>query len=599
MRKLSGKQKTLTVNYVDADTNKILNTYTVQRLKDEKIGDFDKSYTDYSYVRSDFTESDLMGDSDRAINMYFSKNKATLRTETYVDDVLVNTVDKTVDTFSPIPNDKPVNTIEYNGKLASYDSTEVENDAKLVGDKDSVTTIKHHYRTTSDITSPTVNMIFKDGDTVLGSAIIKSNKSGDKLTWELVDSNASDSFIDGILNRSIYKPADGQDWKPNGQFRTGEVTTTPDKLLYNVEFNVVKKEGRLTISYVDSKTGKKIISDEVYNPVVVGTEYADIKPGLKLPSKEENVHQNGKLMKRLEFYVKSKDNKIDPVTIKEGDNNVVFKYDKIVKFVDVDVKYGTDFGDVPTVSLPEYEGGVVPNEAPKTDLSEYNGGVVPNEAPIHELPEFKGGIVPNEAPKTDLSEYNGGVVPNEAPKTDLPEYTSPIGTPGIPEVHDKPTYLGHVGTPGDSEVHKLPEFKGGVVPNDAPRVEVPAYDNGVVPNYAPIHEVPEYNEPLGSVPSDAQQFELPEFKGGVVPNDAPILEKPEYKIPTVSEEPKQPVVPVVETPQSQPQPQPQAPQQQFVAKPNTGTSDSDKLVALSGVGLLGLLGFSFKKRKED
>lgn len=101
-----------------------------------------------------------------------------------------------------------------------------------------------------------------------------------------------------------------------------------------------------------------------------------------------------------------------------------------------------------------------------------------------------------------------------------------------------------------------------------------------------------------AVSTEAPKFELPEFKGGVVPNDAPILEKPEYKILTVSEEPKQPVVPVVEIPQ----PQPQAPQQQqFVAKelPNTGTSDSDKLVALSGVGLLGLLGFSFKKRKED
>ena len=79
------------------------------------------------------------------------------------------------------------------------------------------------------------------------------------------------------------------------------------------------------------------------------------------------------------------------------------------------------------------------------------------------------------------------------------------------------------------------------------------------------------------------------------------MEKPEYKIPTVSEEPKQPVVPVVEIPQPQPQaPQPKA-KEQFVAKelPNTGTSESDKLVALSGVGLLGLLGFGFKKRKED
>ena len=418
--KIEWKTKTLTVNYVDVDANKVLNTYTVQRLKDEKLGEFDKSYTDYSYVRSDFTESDLMGDSNRTINMYFSRNKAILKTETYVDDVLVNTFDRIVDTFSPVSNDKPANTIEYNGKLASYDSTEVENDAKLVGDKDSVTTIKHHYRSTSDITSHTVIMIFKDGDTVLGSAIIKSNKSGDKLTWELVDSNASDFFIDGILNRSIYKPADGQDWKPNGQFRTGEVTTTPDKLLYNVEFNVVKKEGRLTISYVDSKTGEKIISDEVYNPVVVGTEYNDIKPGLKLSSKEENVHENGKLVKRLEFYVKLKDNKIDPVTIKEGDNNVVFKYDKIVKFIDIDVKYDKNIGDVPIVDIPEF-----------------NGGVVPNEAPIAEKPDYEGGVVPNEAPIAEKPDYEGGVVPNEAPVAEKPDYEGPMFIPTTSVVHDE------------------------------------------------------------------------------------------------------------------------------------------------------------------
>lgn len=188
-------------------------------------------------------------------------------------------------------------------------------------------------------------------------------------------------------------------------------------------------------------------------------------------------------------------------------------------------------------------------------------------------------------------------IPNEAPKTDLPEYTDPIGTPGIPEVHDKPTYLDLVGKPGDPEVHELPDYKGGVVPNDAPKVEIPTYDNGTVPNEAPILEKPEYNEPLGSVPNDAPKVELPEFKGGVIPNEAPILEKPEYKIPTVSEEPKQPVVPVVETPQ----PQPQAPQQQFVAKelPNTGLEDSSGLAALGLVGLLSSLGLTTKLRKKD
>lgn len=192
-------------------------------------------------------------------------------------------------------------------------------------------------------------------------------------------------------------------------------------------------------------------------------------------------------------------------------------------------------------------------------------------------------------------------IPNEAPKTDLPEYTDPIGTPGIPEVHDKPTYLDLVGKPGDPEVHELPDYKGGVVPNDAPKVEIPTYDNGTVPNDAPIHELPEYKAPIGSVPNEAPKFELPEFKGGVVPNEAPILDKPEYKIPTVSEEPKQPVVPVVETLQPQPQPQPQAPQQQFAAKelPNTGLEDSSGLAALGLVGLLSSLGLTTKLRKKD
>lgn len=188
-------------------------------------------------------------------------------------------------------------------------------------------------------------------------------------------------------------------------------------------------------------------------------------------------------------------------------------------------------------------------------------------------------------------------IPNEAPKTDFPEYTNPIGTPGISEVHDKPTYLGHVGKPGEPEVRELSEFNGCVIPNDAPKAEIPTYDNGTVPNDAPIHELPEYKAPIGFVPNEAPKFELPGFKGGVVPNDAPILEKSEYKLPTVSEEPKQPIVPVVETPQ----PQPQAPQQQFVAKelPNTGLEDSSGLAALGLVGLLSSLGLTTKLRKKD
>lgn len=213
--------------------------------------------------------------------------------------------------------------------------------------------------------------------------------------------------------------------------------------------------------------------------------------------------------------------------------------------------------------------------------------------------------IPNEAPKTELPEYTEpiGTVPKDSPKVEVPEYNDPISIPGTPEVHEKP------------------EFNGGVVPNNAPKVEIPEYKEpiGTVPNDAPIHELPEYKEPIGMVPNDAPKVELPEFKGGVIPNDAPkveiptydggvvpnnspISEKPEYKTPTVSEEPKQPVTPIVETPKT-PQPQSLQPKEpeKYVNKelPNTGTSESDKLVALSGIGLLGLVGVGLKKREEE
>ena len=53
-----------------------------------------------------------------------------------------------------------------------------------------------------------------------------------------------------------------------------------------------------------------------------------------------------------------------------------------------------------------------------------------------EIPEFQGGIpgIPEEREK--LPEWTGGVVPNEAPQVDKPEFQG--GIPGIPEVREKP-----------------------------------------------------------------------------------------------------------------------------------------------------------------
>lgn len=70
---------------------------------------------------------------------------------------------------------------------------------------------------------------------------------------------------------------------------------------------------------------------------------------------------------------------------------------------------------------PTYE---IPNEAPKVDIPEWNGGVVPNEAPVHYKPEFQGGI-PGISEERELPPFEGGVVPNDAPVLDLPELEIP------------------------------------------------------------------------------------------------------------------------------------------------------------------------------
>ena len=70
---------------------------------------------------------------------------------------------------------------------------------------------------------------------------------------------------------------------------------------------------------------------------------------------------------------------------------------------------------------PTYE---IPNEAPKVDIPEWNGGVVPNEAPVHYKPEFQGGI-PGIPEERELPPFEGGVVPNDAPVLDLPELEIP------------------------------------------------------------------------------------------------------------------------------------------------------------------------------
>ena len=97
-------------------------------------------------------------------------------------------------------------------------------------------------------------------------------------------------------------------------------------------------------------------------------------------------------------------------------------------------------------------------------------------APVYDIPEFEGGVVPNDPPVLDKPEWNGGVVPNDPPVLDLPE----INIDGVPVLPPAP-------------VHELPELDVPDVPTEEPKTpptqeelpsasaEVKSHDKKVLP----------------------------------------------------------------------------------------------------------------------
>lgn len=78
-----------------------------------------------------------------------------------------------------------------------------------------------------------------------------------------------------------------------------------------------------------------------------------------------------------------------------------------------------DVPPAPVYDIPEFEGGVVPNDPPTVDKPEWNGGVVPNDPPVLDLPEINIDDVPvlPPAPVHELPELDVPDVPTEEPKT--------------------------------------------------------------------------------------------------------------------------------------------------------------------------------------
>lgn len=97
-----------------------------------------------------------------------------------------------------------------------------------------------------------------------------------------------------------------------------------------------------------------------------------------------------------------------------------------------------DVPPAPVYDIPEFEGGVVPNDPPVLDKPELNINDIEQTppAPVFELPEWQGGTTPLDPPTVDKPEWNGGVVPNDPPVLDLPELVIP-DEPKKPELPPK------------------------------------------------------------------------------------------------------------------------------------------------------------------
>ena len=176
-------------------------------------------------------------------------------------------------------------------------------------------------------------------------------------------------------------------------------------------------------------------------------------------------------------------------------NDTITLYAKWKKNPPVSTNTPTDENDNPILppivdSLPEYKGGVNPEDTPVNEKPEYTGTISTN-TPINDKGEL---VLPPTVNK--LPEYNGGVNPTDSPVNEKPEYTGTLST-NTP-IDDK----GELVLP--PTVNKLPEFTGGVNPSDAPVNEKPEYKGSLSTN-TPVNDkselvlppvvddLPEYN----------------------------------------------------------------------------------------------------------
>ena len=260
----------------------------------------------------------------------------------------------------------------------------------------------------------------------------------------------------------------------------------------------------------------KVVGTTDFGSGIEGISYGGTKPGASGGGLYNDkgaligVHQNGVVGSRSGGLVLSKEQldwvrsyiegqPKDPVYVedkevepskKDSDKDLAGKLDPKKDSGKEDSGILGTSGDfaTPTVSKPEFTGGVNGGDSLVTEVPEYSGIISTlgdSPAPTVSKPEFTGGVNGGDSLVAEVPEYSGII--------------STLGDSPAPTV-SKPEFTGGVNG-GDSLVTEVPEYSGvlstlGDFP--APTVAKPDFTGGVPFTESPILEIPEYMGPLST-----------------------------------------------------------------------------------------------------
>ena len=254
-----------------------------------------------------------------------------------------------------------------------------------------------------------------------------------------------------------------------------------------------------------------------YNEAI-GTVGDEPVPTVTLPEYEGGVNGEESAVHNLPEYNEAigtvGDEPVPTVTLPEYEGGVNGEESAVYSLPKYNEANGTA-GDepAPTVTLPEYIGGVNAVLALVDEKEEYTGGVNGEESAVHNLSKYNeaNGTAGDEVtPTVTLPEYIGGVNAVLALVDEKEEYRGGVN---LAEnlVNNLKDYIEALGTAGDEVVTRepLPEYEGGVNAVESIVNDVKDYTEAIATvgdEVAPVVTLPEYTEAsTKSAEKDEQQ----------------------------------------------------------------------------------------------